>query len=202
MTDQTIPADKVREIAEAMRAAMRRDEHAYPEAKFLADLSNHIKDIEALLPPRPTLADMTEEERHTCRWMQAEGGDLGGRYVIATPFDDDGEAALVSDEGGIYWVPIECVIPRPDLPRLEWPGDKKPDTSATVPESTLAVGSVWNNTDALADACEESGRDQIVVLDRTGDAYVWAGEAEWWECSTPPRAAPFTIIHAGRKADQ
>ena len=165
MDDQTIPADKVREIAEAMRAAMRRDEHAYPEAKFLADLSNHIKDIEALLPPRPTLADMTEEERHTCRWMQAEGGDLGGRYVIATPFDDDGEAALVSDEGGIYWVPIEYVIPRPDLPRLEWPGDKKP---APAPESTLAVGSEWDNVDALARACDASGRDQIVITDKDG----------------------------------
>ena len=51
MPDQTLD-DQIRPIVTAMRDAMRRDEHAYPEAKFLADLSGYIKDLEALLPHR------------------------------------------------------------------------------------------------------------------------------------------------------
>ena len=133
--------------------------------------------------------------------MQADT-EKRGRAIITDHDWWDGHAGLIDRQGKSFRAAHDTITPRPDLPRWEWPGDKKPDTSATVPESTLTVGSVWNNTDALADACEESGRDQIVVLDRTGDAYVWDGEAEWWECSAPPSFGPYTIIHAGRKADQ
>ena len=71
-----------------------------------------------------------------------------------------------------------------------------------MPPNTLADGSEWDDADALARACEESGRDQIAVLEHDGWVYVWDGMAEWWEGSAQPDNAPFTIIHAGRKADQ
>ena len=72
--------------------------------------------------------------------------------------------------------------------------------SGAVP--TITLGSKWNNTNALADACEESGRDQITVIDANNYAFVWAYDAEWWEGSAQPTDAPFTIIHTGLEADQ
>ena len=266
MTDKTIPAGltrdearAVREWAERARSAEVQDETMYHAARVLL----------AVLPKRPTLADMTEEERRACKWMQADVAGHGTRYVIANPDDDGNEAELVSAEGEIAWIFPEYVTPRPDLPRLEWPSDQEPapapalpdgwrladhkdhgrvivttptpdvngefviirphphritrtDTSwcdpaeltyidadqdagipDTVPPNTLAVGSVWGKTDALARACKESERDQIIALDRDGDAYIWSEAAEWWEGSGPlSKDAPYTIIHEGKKAHQ
>lgn len=76
------------------------------------------------------------------------------------------------------------------------------DTTSDVPPNTLAVGSVWDEIYALEGACGESGRDQIVVSDSTGDVFVWGKKEEWWEDPVPPRHAPFTIIHTGKKADE
>ena len=131
MTDQ-IPADKVEKIAAEMRAAMRRDEHAYPEAKFLADLSGYIKDLEALLPPRPTLADMTPGERTACMWMHAnvemtpeeraecrrmhadaKGDDT--HVVILDHHEEDGRARVLWLCGCNKPAAWEKVTPRPDL---------------------------------------------------------------------------------------
>ena len=266
MTDQTTP-----DVTDDDRRRAREC------AEFIeADMSAWGDGIRALArvflnafpaPPRPTLADMTPEERHACRWMQADVKDRGVRYVIANPLDDENEVALIDPDGDICWLPPGRVTPRPDLPRLEWPGTGKPaptvpegwrladhrthgrvivttqtpdrdgyvyvvipdagnfrgydwhfcdpdemtyldtdqgaDTSDAAPPNTLAVGSEWNYADALARACRESERDQIVVLDRDGDAYIWPEAAEWWESVSPMSAnAPFTIIHAGKKADQ
>lgn len=124
MTDQ-IPADKVREIIAAMRAAMRRDTPGYTDGEFLADMSRYVRDLEVLLPapPLPTLADMTDEERRECRRMQCDVEGRSMRYVIANPHENDGEVTLLDSDGGIDWVFPEYVTPRPDLPRLTWPGD-------------------------------------------------------------------------------
>lgn len=197
MTDQ-IPANKVREIAAAMRAAMRREEPTYRDAEFLADMYGYIRDLEALLSTPPTLADMTPSKRVACQWMQADVYDTEGEWVIReSPHSN--AVQLVNRHGKCLTVAAKDVTPRPDLPSLEWPGDKKPDTSA--PESTLAVGSVWSDINALTEACEESGRDQIIVSGYDGYAFIWDAIAEWWEGSTPPRAAPFTILHTGHETD-
>ena len=204
MTDQTIPADKVEKIAASMREAMRRDDPYYSDGAFLEDMSHYIRDLENLLPnpPRPTLADMTREERAACQWMQADVADHNKRYVIADPDDGDGEATLIAADGEIEWIFPECVTPRPDLRRMEWPSAKKP-VPAPAPPNTLTEGSEWDNVDALARACEESGRDQIVVADKDGDVFVWGVDAEWWETGLPGcDYAPHTILHAGKKADQ
>ena len=200
MTDQ-IPADKVREITAAMRAAMRRDTPGYSDWACLSDMARYVRDLENLLPapPLPTLADVTLDERAECRWMQCDVEGRSRRYVIANPHENDGEVTLIDSDGGIDWVFPEYVTPRPDLPRMTWPGDKKPDA---VPPGTLAVGSEWRDADALTRACEETGRDQIVVIDNSGGAYVWDEKAEWWEGSASPQYSPFTILHAGLEADQ
>lgn len=72
-----------------------------------------------------------------------------------------------------------------------------------MPPNTLAVGSEWNDSDALEGACWGSWRDQITVIDRDGDVSVWDGRGEDWRILYPlQKYAPFTIIHAGKGADQ
>lgn len=190
MTDQTIPARKVRPILDEWE---RIKEYADWEAMDIL-----VQSVRNLLPARPTLADMTREERDGCERMQCDV-EHRGRAVVIVPEWGAGHAELLDRWGSVFYAAHDTITPRPDLPRLEWPGDKKPDTSA--PESTLAVGSVWSDINALTEACEESGRDQIIVSGYDGYAFIWDGMAEWWEGSTPPRAAPFTILHTGHETD-
>ena len=243
----------------------------------IMEADQKVAEIKAMLSPpkRPTLAHMDEGERAASQWMQADVPDLGERHVIAVPCDDNDDMVglisadeLASVNGGIRWMHPENVTPRPDLPRLDWPGDTKvedvpalpgdwqpahhhrigrvivtnpipnpgghiyfvtsddedprgyqwglctPDeltyidigqgtsTSDAVPPDTLDLGSMWIDSGALAQACKESERDQIVALDNTGEAYVWSWDADWWEGSVPPQFAPFTIINDGKKAHQ
>lgn len=253
MTDKNALADKVREII------TRRDLRT----------TEMIAEIELALPapPRPTLAKMSEKERAACRWMQADVEGRSGEWLIIDPIDGWSYARLMSRGGSTPVFPAENVTPRPDLPRMEWPGTEKPapapalpdgwrladhnlygrvivtrpepdddgkvaitastptrgyrarlewcrpdeltyldqedDTSDTVPESTLAVGSEWEDVDALTRACEESGRDQIIVTDKDGDVSVWGADAGWWETGSPDCGfEPYTILHAGKEADQ
>ena len=124
MTEQMIPADDVREIAEKMhhhasQEHVRRDAERY--FRIFA------KQLEALLPTPPTLADMTVEEREACRWMQANVLNHDTYYVIAEPHGDDGSVITVSPKSGeLVRFPASWITPRPDLPPLELPGDKKP----------------------------------------------------------------------------
>lgn len=183
MTDQTIPVDKVREII-----ARHRDGASHRGGMILNDLK-------ALLP-LPTLADMTEEERAACIRMQCDTAPNRSVRGFIADIYPGGCRVIERDTWEWRSCSDDMVTPRPDLPRMEWPGE------APVPPNTLAVGSAWDDADALARACEESGRDQIVVLDHAGNAYVWDEMAEWWEGSAPPLFAPYTIIHAGKKAHQ
>lgn len=155
MTDQTIPADKVREIATAMRDAMRREGDDHRGAEFLDEMLGYIAELAALLPapPRPTLADMTEEERVACKWMQADMSGRDTRYVILGPYDVDDDVVLISAGGGLVYANPSSVTPRPDLPRMTWPGTEKP--APALPEG-------WR----LADH-PEHGR--IVVTNPTPD---------------------------------
>lgn len=263
--DQMIPANKVRAARDLHRDAAKMATITDAER----EIHQHVADaMEALLPTPPTLADMAPEERRDCQWMQADTKPWG-RVVILVPDLSDGRAALLDIWGDVAYEPHTDVTPRPDLPRMEWPGTEKPapapalpdgwlfadhkrlgrvivtrpepdadgdvvivspahhgltrtnvswchrdkltyldagqgaDTSDAVPPNTLAVGSAWGKTDALAQACRESERDQIIALDRAGDAYVWSEAAEWWESVSPMSMnAPFTILHAGKKAHQ
>lgn len=135
MTDKTIPADKVRKLAARFRQQI---EPHIPFAES-AVWERAAEAVEALLPAPalPTLADMTEEERDECRWMQCDVQGQGGAWLIVAPFDDDDEdyAHLVGRQGSKSWgFPAERITPRPDLPRLEWNGDKKPDPGPAVPD--------------------------------------------------------------------
>lgn len=181
MTDQTIPADDLRRFITRYRAAVN------DQGSILLD------ELEALLPPppRPTLVDMTDEERDACKWMQADVANHSVRYVIVDPDDGDGEAALVSADGVIFWAPSDRVTPRPDLPRLEWPGDKKP--APALPDG-------WK----LADHKE---RGRVIVTTDTPNAagdvcYVLPADDplgyDWLFCDP----SELTYIDTGQEASQ
>lgn len=76
--------------------------------------------------PRPTLADMTLDEQDECAGMQADLAQ-GDRVVIldGTPDSDDSVQVLEMNLG-VFRPRTADVTPRPDLPRMTWPGDKKP----------------------------------------------------------------------------
>ena len=250
MTDQQIPARKVRPILDEWE---RIKEYADWEA-----MDSLVQDVRALLPA-PTLADMTEDDLAECQWMQADT-EARGRAIIIVAEWVDGHAELLDRWGNSFYAAHDTITPRPGLPRMTWPGDApapaapalpagwrladhprygrvlvttpepddegdlwliapsaKPgsmedwcdsdvltflDTPDAAPPSTLAVGSKWDDADSLNRACEESGRDQIVVSDQDGYAFVWDKAAEWWEGSMPPQFIPLTILHTGKKADQ
>ena len=119
MTDQTIPADEVRKII-----AFYRDGASDRGGMILDALRN-------LLPP--TLADMTPEEWKACQWMQADiiGGD---EPLVITRIDwTDGTALILDRNGRLDGVPAGHVTPRPDLPRMTWPGDT-PAPAPALPE--------------------------------------------------------------------
>lgn len=262
MTDQT-PANLTRKEARAVREWAER---AWSTKVQDAVVAHAARVLLAVLPPRPTLADMAEEERAACRWMQADiiGGD---EPLVIARIDRADWSAVILDRNGRYdEVPAGAVTPRPDLPRMTWPGDtpalaapalpdgwrladhkdngrvivtnttparygrvyyvlpsaadlgfdwlfcdpdmltyidQEADTAATVPESTLAVGSVWEGARAFSSACREAGLDKVVVADNDGDVDVWDVRRGRWICaSSTYRFAPFTILHAGRKVDQ
>ena len=68
---------------------------------------------------------MTEADRRECQWMQADVYDTKGEWVIReSPHSN--AVQLVNRAGKCLTVAAKDVTPRPDLPRMEWPGDQKP----------------------------------------------------------------------------
>ena len=130
MNDPSIPAGLAKRLYELAGKWATSASHVI-ENDVGSTLDQCADELRALLPAPtpPTLADMTPEERRACQWMQADVAYRVVRYVIANPYDDDDEVALIAADGDICWVSPERVTPRPDLPRLEWPGNTKPDTS-------------------------------------------------------------------------
>ena len=141
-------------------------------------------------------------------WRLADHPQYGPVVVTSMEPDDAGFVWFVRTDpyGGSEGYDAGCC--KPDVLTFLAQGA---DTSATeggdttdaVPESTLAVGSVWDDADALEAACEETGRDQIVVVDKRGRVGVWDTVMQCRRVSAPHADfAPYTIINAGKKADQ
>ena len=156
MTDQ-IPADKVRAILDGWE---RIKEHADWD-----DIDNLVQDVRALLPapPPPTLADMTPNDRLACMWMQCDVEGSAGEWVVADPSFKEGFWRVMSEVVGVRSLPTSTITPRPDLPRLEWPGDKKPD-----PAPAPALPGRWR----LADH-KDHGRVIVTDPNPNRDGYVY-----------------------------
>ena len=156
MTDQ-IPADQARRARQWARDTLDDVENGANVSAYARDAARTL----ITMMPRPTLADMTEEERAACQWMQADVANHSVRYVITNPCDEDGEVALLAADGKIEWMFPEYVTPRPDLPRWEWPGDKKAAPAPALPDG-------WR----LADH-EKRGRVIVTNPTPNRDGYVY-----------------------------
>lgn len=192
MTDQTFE-DKVQKIASEMREAMRRDDPYYSDGEFLSDMSGYVRDLEKICArarPLPTLADMTDDERASCRWMQADIKPWG-RAVIIDPDRNSGRAALIDRDDGLTYWDYYRVTPRPDLPCLEWPDD-----TPTGPD-TLAVGTVIESADDPRIAALPVG---TILLDRNEEAttqryWGWSGAGYAPEEEGGAEFGPWTVLH-------
>lgn len=154
MTDKDL-SDKIRKLATRFRQQME------PHTPFAEGMvwQRAAEAVEALLPPppRPTLADMNEEERRASRWDQADVANVEARPVIVNPHWQDGIARVMWPGGIIERAGWEKVTPRPDLPRMEWPGDTPAPAAPALPDG-------WR----LADH-KEHGR--VIVTNPTPDCY-------------------------------
>ena len=124
MTEQTIPADQVREIVEKMHYHANHDNVRGGEEEYVRFFARQLAEL-LPAPGLPTLADMPPRERDAFKWMQCDIKNHSARYVIATPCDKDNIVGVVSPDGGIDWFYPKQVTPRPDLPRMAWPGDQQ-----------------------------------------------------------------------------
>lgn len=166
MNDQMIPADKVRDLhRDAASGASPEDVEAAREwaddvldgrAAAIVPIEETIaRALRAYLPPPPlpTLADMPYEGRKECRWMQADSKPTGSRVVILEPNWTVGTARVLRETGRAIEARADALTPRPDLPRLEWPGTEKPAPAPALPDGwrladhkDLGRGIVTNTT--------------------------------------------------------
>lgn len=81
-----------------------------------------IAKIESALPPppRPTLANMTLDERKACQWMQCDVEGYDDPWLIINPIDDEDHAHVVKREGNTGIFETKYITPRPDRPRMKW----------------------------------------------------------------------------------
>ena len=125
MTDQTIPdvTDGERRLARKWAEDIKSDMDTWGDS-IRAVARVILNAVPA--PPRPTLADMTDEERRACRRLQCDVHNAPSG-VIAWLHSD--RCVVLYEHSPAAEYALERVTPRPDLPRLEWPGD----TPAPVP---------------------------------------------------------------------
>lgn len=198
MTDQTIPADKVRRARQWARDTLDDVENGANVSAYARDAARTL----IAMMPRPTLADMTYEERRECRWMQADVIGFRGKYVLVSPSDWDGDAVLLDREGDVYYEHHARVTPRPDLPRMEWPGNKKAedvppvkvgDVIESADDPRLAALPVWT---VLRDIDGEE------VTRSEGGPGTWRGTGYIPIPTQGTEFGPWTVRRIGLEDDQ
>lgn len=149
----------------------------------------------------PTMADMTEEERHECRWMQCDAGPYGRRGLIV----GTGEwAVYVTDkETGVYsnYSP-DLVTALPDLPRMEWNGTEKA-------EDVLPV-KVGDAIESAADPRLDALPAGSILLDLYGEKVEkisdetprWTGPGCFPYAEEGTAYGPWKVAYIGQEADQ
>ena len=159
MTNQN-PAGLTRDEAQAVREWAEGIMTGVSSARIQAAARVILDAVPA--PAPPTMADMTDEERSACRWMQCdyagETSDFTSPGVIGYFDNGDRKAVILTPRCGIVRRDYDRVTPRPDLPSMEWPGTEK---AAVALAPALPEG--WR----LADH-ERHGR--VVVTNPTPDA--------------------------------
>ena len=130
--------------------------------------------------PRPTLADMTLDEQDECAGMQADLAQ-GDRVVILDGTPDSDDSVQVLEMSLCVFRPRPAdVTPRPDLPRLEWPRDKKPAPAPALPEGwRLADHKDHGRIIVTTENPDMDGRVAFVYRGGySGFGYAWCKPAE------------------------
>lgn len=74
---------------------------------------------------RPTLADMTNQERAACQWAQCEVKGVRRRLIISYPGGPGEPVGVLLPYGHLIDRDPRDVTPRPDLPRMAWPNNEE-----------------------------------------------------------------------------
>lgn len=121
MTDKkTTSTDEDRRLAREWAESVE----SYPDiwARRIRAAARVILDT---VPALPNLSDMSHVARRECQWMRCDVAGEDGEWLIIDPFDDESHAHVADRLGDTRVLPTHHVIPRPDLPRMEWAGSKK-----------------------------------------------------------------------------
>lgn len=73
-----------------------------------------------ITPKLPTLADMTNEERKACKWMQAKASGSDDLYVLANV--STSSSYLWTQDGHVIFRGNDTITPIPTVPKFKWPG--------------------------------------------------------------------------------
>ena len=148
-------------------------------------------------PSVPTMADITEEERHECRWMQCDAGPDDRRGLILgtgewAVYVADKETGVQSNHSP------DLVTARPDLPRMEWNGTEKAED-----ESTVKIGDEIESADDPRLVALPEG---TILLDQDGEATFKRNEAWNGPGYTPipeegEEFGPWTVERIGQEDD-
>ena len=199
MTDQTIPPDQARRARQWARDTLDDVENG---ANVSANAREAARTLITMMP-RPTLADMTAEERAACQWMLCDVKEHEDPVVILNPYWEDGTARIMWRDGGQAVVRTSAVTPRPDLPRMEWPANESSEKLARDDDAPNAVAPSLPAGWRLADH-KDYGRVIVTTQtpDRDGYVYVVIPDAgnfrgyDWHFCD------PDRLTYLDQGADQ
>lgn len=141
LPDQWVDAEKARALIASLNAWAEDADAERSHGRALG-YRTAAENLATLLPAPslPTLADMTQEERAACQWMQADVKlDISGatvRRVIAHPGTANMKASVWSPYGGSEFVDTKLVTPLSYLDKLKWPA-QEPRNPETPPAETL-----------------------------------------------------------------
>lgn len=165
-------------------------------------------------PPRPTLADMTDGGRDACLRMQCDTGPNRSVRGFIAEVHPGGCRVIERDTWEWRSCSDDMVTPRPDLPRMEWPSEKKVEDVPPVKVgdviesaddhrvSALPAGTVLRDLDG-----EEATKMGGGIDHWRGPGYIpIAGDGTefgpWTVARLPRKPAPATALPDGwRLAD-
>ena len=188
-------ADQVREIAEKMHLHASHSNVLGTEEEYIRFFARQLDE----LVPVPTMADMSEEERAECKWMQCDAGPCGRRGLIVKV--KYWSVYVVDKETGVYsdYSP-DLVTARPDLPRMDWEGTEKAEDA-----NTAKVDDMIESADDPRLAALPAGS---TVLDRDGDTVTKKDNEEWTGFGHHPIESsgdtfgPWQVVYIPKGADQ
>lgn len=196
MTDQNISdvTDEDRRLARKWAESMSPDINGSGTALSIARV---ILDT----VPAPSMAEMTPEERSSCRWMQCDAGPYGRRGLIVKV--KYWSVYVVDKETGTYsdYTP-DLVTARPDLPRFEWADTEKADD-----ENTVKIGDEIESADDPRIAALPVGS---ILLDCDGERVTrfdinpagWRGPGYVPIAGEGTEYGSWVVVRIGQEADQ